>query len=301
MLEAQTVIAIALALATGLLPALLLQRWTLWHGLAASAILYPAINNLLGFIQIAPLILEPTVLPPLTPEQLARIPWRITRNLLTVPTLGLTLLALLGAGTLVRKHLRALYPSHDAFKQDLTIGWALVPIILITEAIALILLAGPAAFIQTGDESARFAHATWQHVLMLTLVPALVEEAYYRGLLQGVLENLLPHRIALHGAILLQATIFGLSHGGYGTLSHILGPLLFGLAMGYLRTYSGIGACIVLHAAVNLLYFSLDPGAGSPELLIAAALTGITGLIALLVMRNTLFARLQAGPRRIHA
>lgn len=301
MVQTQTILAAALALAAGLLPATRWERWTPWHGLAAAAILHPALDNLLGFIRIAPLVVQPTVLPPLTSEQLARIPWRITRNLLTVPVLGFTLLALLGAAPLVKRYLKTLYPNHDAFKTDLTIGWALVPIIFLAEATALILLAGPAAFLQTGDETARFANATWQNVAMLSLIPALVEEAYYRGLLQGLLEDLLPHRIALHGAILLQGTIFGLAHGGFGTLSHILGPLLFGLAMGYLRTYSGLGACIVLHAAVNLLYFSLDPGAGSPQLIIAATIGGASGLIALAALRNTLIARLRAGPRPIHA
>ncbi len=297
MVATETLLAGALAVLVGALTALHKEPWSPWHGVAATAIAFPVAEDLVGFIQIAPLIGRPTVLDPLSAGQLARIPVRTLRNNLGIPALGLALVALAGAVPVAKRHLKPLWPGWPEFKQELTLGWALAPLIILAEATALALLAGPASFLQTGDESALFANATWRHVLLLSLVPALAEEIYYRGLLQGLLEHLYPSKIALHGAILTQGLLFGLAHGGYTTLAHVLGPLLFGTAMGYLRSMGGLGACVIAHASANLLYFSIDPGAGSTTLQAAVLLLGTTGLLALWFARRTLRARLRSGPR----
>lgn len=297
MVAVETVLAVALAATVGLVPMVLWSRWGAYHALAAGVIAFPVMESLVGFVQVAPLIGRPTTLRPYTTEQLAELPWRIAEDTLAVPAVGLALVALVGGATVVRQHVEALWPGGRGARQQLALGWTIVPLIVLAEAVALALLAGPASFLQTGDESALFANATWQHVLLLSLVPGLVEEIYYRGLLQGLIERLVPEAWEVWGAIGIQAVLFGLAHGGYATLSHLLGPLVFGLGMGYLRATVGLGACIVGHVGVNLFYFSVDPGAGSLELQLAVAAVVIVGLVGLYLAWRTLIARVRAGPR----
>lgn len=300
MVAAETILAGALAALVGLLPAARWPRWTPLAGLAAGAIFFPVFEDLIGFLRIAPLITRPTTLDPYTVRQLAELPWRLARDTLTVPILGLGAVALLGGAGIARRHLRAFWPGWRGLGRQVGLGWATVPVVIGAEAVALILLAGPASFLNTGNEAALFANATWEHVILLSLVPGIVEEIYYRGLVQGLLEKMLPARFAIWGAIGIQGVLFAVAHAGFANLAHVLGPLAFGLGMGYLRGTLGLGACVVAHAGVNLFYFSVDPGAGSPELQVAAAVLAVLGTAVLWLARRTLAARIRAGPRLGH-
>lgn len=299
MAPVETILAGALAALVGLIPAARWPRWTALHGIAAAVILFPVMEDLVGFLRVAPLLTRPTTLRPYTVEQLVELPWRIARDTLTVPLVGLGAVALVGGATIARGHARMIWRGTRHLGRELMLGWTIVPIIVVAEAAALALLAGPASFLATGDESALFANATWQHVALLSLVPAVVEEVYYRGLIQGLIERLAPQGWQVWGAIGVQAVLFALAHAGFTNIAHVVGPLVFGLGMGYLRTTVGLGACVIAHAGVNLFYFSVDPGAGSPELQLAVLAVSIVGLAGLYLARRTLIARVRAGPQPI--
>lgn len=267
------------------------------HGFAISFVLFPVLEDLVGFVRVAPLITRPTTLEPYTVTQLVELPWRIARDTLGPPVVGLALVALFGGAVIAREHVAAIPSRWAPWRRQLGYGWALVPIVVGAEAVVLLLLQGPASFLKTGDESALFANAGIEHVILLSLVPAVVEELYYRGMLQSVIERFAPEWGRVWTAIGVQGVLFGVAHGGYANLAHLLGPLIFGLGMGYVRSTVGVGACVVAHAAVNLLYFSVDPGAGSVELQAVVAVLTLAGMVALWLSRRTFLARLRAGPR----
>lgn len=292
----ETLVAATLAWLLAFAPRLVRDGWTWHHHVAVAAILYPALRAILLFVDVAPSIISYEVLPPLTPEQLASIPPRNLRRHLLVPLAGLAIIALLGGLRTSRALAAPALKGPRAWARDLTLGLAIVPLIVGAEAIALALLAGPAAVLQTGDESARFANATIVHVLLLSLVPAVAEELYYRGLLQTAFQRALTGPRAAWLAIALQGILFGVAHAGYSTLSHLLGPLVFGLGMGYLRSTVGLGACVLAHFSVNLLYFSVDPGAGNAWLIAMAAAITLMGIAVLARERRTLWALARAGP-----
>jgi membrane protease YdiL (CAAX protease family) len=93
------------------------------------------------------------------------------------------------------------------------------------------------------------------------------------------------------GAV-LQALAFGLAHTGYGTWAHILGPFLFGLAMAWVALRLGILAAIVLHAAVDIISFSIDiaPFDASAYGLMGGLL--VAAIVAIVILRAAPFRRL---------
>lgn len=290
--------AVTLAWVIGFLPMLRYPRWTWLHGLAAAALLYPALRASVDLIELAPLIGRFTVLQPYPPEVFPRIAQRIVERNLGWPLVGLGAVAVLGGAAIARNHLRPLARAGAHWRRELWLGLAIAPLFVLAEGVALLWLAGPGSFLQTGDESALFANATWWHVALLCIVPAFAEELYYRGLLQGLFDQLLPGPRGAWWAIGLQGLVFGLAHAGFLTVSHILGPLLFGLAMGYVRSVVGLGATMVCHASVNLFFFAVDPGAGSALLLGAAALVTVVGLGVLAFEARTLLGLVKVGPER---
>lgn len=295
----ETLLAAALALSAALAAGWVSEQLHLALTVALAAIFYPAAESLVGFVDVARLVGQPTTLKALTPAQLARLPWNILEDTLVVPLAGLGIAAALGARREAWAYLSPFARRARAWVPELSVGWAAIPVIVGAEAGALALLEGPASFLQTADESALFANATLVHVVLLSLTPAFVEELYYRNLLQGALEQLWPGKHAVWAALGIQAVVFGLAHGGYTSIAHILGPLVFGLGMGLLRTVAGLGACMVGHAGVNLFYFAIDPGAGSPVLLASVAVLTVVGLVVLGVLWPTIRARFRAGPKPV--
>lgn len=291
----QTLLAAAIAVGLALLPRARGSRMRLPVVVALAAILYPATDALIDFVHVASLVGQPTILRALTHEQLARMPWNIVESNLLVPMLGLAATAALGARQAAWSFLQPLRRRAGAWSPEITIGWAAIPVVVAAEAIALAALQGPASFLQTADESALFANAGLVHVLLLSITPAVAEELYYRNLLQGSLEILWPGPRAVWVAVGLQAVVFGLAHASYTSLAHLLGPLVFGLGMGLLRTMGGLGACMLAHAGVNMFYFAVDPGAGSTLLLAAVAGLCFLGIWALVRGWSTIHARWRAG------
>jgi len=295
----QTLLAGATALAGALLWLARDERACLPAAIAIGAILYPATDAILDFVHVAELVGQPTTLEALTPRQLARMPWTIVESNLLVPLTGLALAAALGAQETAWRFLAPFRRRASAWSMDLTLGWAAVPLIVAAEGLALAALQGPASFLQTADESALFANATLVHVVLLSVTPAVAEELYYRNLLQGGLETLWPGARGAWVALVAQAVIFALAHASYTSLAHLLGPLVFGLGMGALRSIGGLGACMVGHAGVNLFYFSVDPGAGSAALLVAVGVISVLGLVVLALTWETIRGRIVAGVRPV--
>lgn len=295
----ETLVAAAAAGVLAVLPRAIWPRWGPLHMLAAAFILFPSAENLIDFIEVAPLIGRYTELQPYPVAVLNELPLRILRRNLLIPLVGLGLVGLLGGRAVLRGYERPVRRSPGTWRRDLWLGLGLIPLVILGELGALFLLEGPLQVLQTGDESALFANATLIHVLALSLAPAIGEELYYRGLLQGVLEQTLPGRHRAWLAIGIQGLIFGLAHGGFTTISHLLGPLIFGTAMGLVRSTVGLGACMGLHAAVNLAYFSVDPGAGSLGLQVATAVLVLVGLAVLWYERRTYVGLLRDGPETL--
>lgn len=88
---------------------------------------------------------------------------------------------------------------------------------------------------------------TWALVLVLAVVPAVVEELFFRG---GVLSGL--ENWGQGAAILIAALCFSLAHG---SLSNLLGPLVAGLVYGYMTVITGsVWPAVFAHLFNNCLY-----------------------------------------------
>ncbi len=98
-------------------------------------------------------------------------------------------------------------------------------------------------------------------ILVVGILPAILEEAYFRGLLQKGMSKVINYRNT-HLPILLTATLFSLIHGD---MTMFVPRLILGIVLGtiYARTHN-LWACIIAHAANNI------------GVLIAIALSGMT-------------------------
>jgi hypothetical protein len=85
-------------------------------------------------------------------------------------------------------------------------------------------------------------------------------------------------------AAALQAILFGLIHAGYGTWVHVFGPALFGFGMAWIARRLGVLAAALLHAEVNVVFFTVDV---APTYL---AVNGALGLAALMSVIAALLA-----------
>lgn len=100
----------------------------------------------------------------------------------------------------------------------------------------------------TYDAVSRFGGAPgWLLVLALALLPALVEELFFRGALLSGLE-----KWGQGAAILVSSLCFALVHG---SAANFLGPLVAGLLFGYLTVITGsLWPAVVGHLCNNLVY-----------------------------------------------
>ena len=91
------------------------------------------------------------------------------------------------------------------------------------------------------------AHLDGCWVLALALLPALVEELFFRGALLSGLE-----KWGQGAAILVSSLCFALVHG---SAANFLGPLVAGLLFGYLTVITGsLWPAVVGHLCNNLVY-----------------------------------------------
>jgi membrane protease YdiL (CAAX protease family) len=85
----------------------------------------------------------------------------------------------------------------------------------------------------------------------------LVEEALFRGYLQGGLSRRFKHlAYGEHLALLIASLLFGLAHWGAGW-EWILLATLAGVGYGLAYRFGGLAAAIATHFGLNLLHFGL--------------------------------------------
>ncbi|MNX65902.1 CAAX amino terminal protease self- immunity [compost metagenome] len=97
----------------------------------------------------------------------------------------------------------------------------------------------------------------WLWMLNNLLLVTLVEEALFRGYIQGGLSRImknLPRGENL--ALLLASLIFGLAHAGAGWQWVVLASLA-GVGYGVAYRFGGLGAAILSHFGLNLMHFGL--------------------------------------------
>jgi membrane protease YdiL (CAAX protease family) len=94
-------------------------------------------------------------------------------------------------------------------------------------------------------------------VLNNLLLVTLVEEALFRGYIQGGLSRCLKNRpYGEHLALLLASLLFGLVHAGAGAQWVLLASLA-GVGYGLAYRFGGLGAAIATHFGLNVLHFAL--------------------------------------------
>lgn len=128
-----------------------------------------------------------------------------------------------------------------------------------------------------GDESAYWRNITIPLILLVSAAAGLTEEFLFRGVLLRALGRVMPW----WPAALLQAVLFGLVHAGYGTWTHVVGPAIFGLGMAWVARVLGVLPAALLHAQVNVLFFTID---AAPDYVAANGALGIAGLAGLIVL-----------------
>ncbi len=96
--------------------------------------------------------------------------------------------------------------------------------------------------------------AAWQVLLVVVILPAIMEELFFRGVLFSALE-----RSGTWPALLLSSLAFAMVHGN---LSNFVGPLVAGLIYGYM-TYvlDSVWPAVFAHIVHNLSYLFLSEAA----------------------------------------
>lgn len=271
----------------GFLP-LFLQRpgWTWTRGLGLALVLSPFVRMGITLSLTYESLGQPGVLQPIAAEAI----WRgigngLTRNLL-VPALGLLLLhdafpkwaARRADVPSVRDILDAhgLGPKHS-WQRDALRGLALFFCIALAYVVAFGAAEQVKAITDPGDDESRYwIHITVPLIILVSATAGLTEEFLFRGVLLRHLQGWMPWGLAA----LAQAVFFGFIHAGYGSWVHVLGPMAFGLGMAWVSRVLGILPAMLLHAQVNVVYFTFDVG---PDYVAANGLLGVAGLAALLL------------------
>ncbi|UMZ13979.1 CPBP family intramembrane metalloprotease [Pseudomonas sp. MPFS] len=97
----------------------------------------------------------------------------------------------------------------------------------------------------------------WLWVLNNLLLVTLVEEALFRGYIQGGLSRRLKHLpYGENLALLASALLFGLAHLGAGWQWTLLASVA-GIGYGLAYRFGGLGAALATHFGLNLLHFGL--------------------------------------------
>jgi hypothetical protein len=98
---------------------------------------------------------------------------------------------------------------------------------------------------------------SWLWIANNLLLVTLVEEALFRGYIQGGLSRFFKHLpYGENLALLLASLVFGLAHGGAGWQWVLLASLA-GVGYGLAYRFGGLGAAIATHFGLNLLHFAL--------------------------------------------
>lgn len=132
---------------------------------------------------------------------------------------------------------------------------------LCVAAVALSLTAiaalGGATWLGVISWAPKWPEQAWLWVLNNLLLVTLVEEALFRGYVQGGLSRRFQHLpYGENLALLLASLMFGLVHVGAGWHWVLLASIA-GLGYGLAYRFGGLGAAIVTHFGLNLLHFGL--------------------------------------------
>lgn len=260
--------------------------WTWTRCLGLALVLSPFVRMGINLSLTYEALFVPTVLQPVAAEAL----WRgiATRLLhyLVVPALGLLLLHDAFPRWSER---RAQTPSvkdilkenglgaRHSWRRDALRGMALFFCIALAYVAAFGLATQLGGILDPGDDESRYwIHITVPLIVLLSATAGLTEEFLFRGVLLTRLGRVMPWGLAA----VAQAVLFGLVHAGYGSWTHVLGPLAFGLGMAWVSRVLGIVPAMLLHAQVNVVFFAVDVG---PDYVAANGLLGVAGLALLLL------------------
>lgn len=85
---------------------------------------------------------------------------------------------------------------------------------------------------------------------------ATVEELFFRGLLQPVLQ----HRVGRWSGLAIPSLLFGLMHSGYGVPHELLFAVVLGLLLGLVYEYvESLALVILIHGTIDVVLFAVVP------------------------------------------
>ena len=121
--------------------------------------------------------------------------------------------------------------------------------------LAALLCLSAAAAMGMIDWAPKWPHNAWLWLINNALLVVFVEEALFRGYVQGSIERWLAGRpLGPAIAILIAALLFGLAHAGGGWQWAVLATLA-GLGYGVSYRAGGLQAAMLAHLGVNLLHY----------------------------------------------
>lgn len=163
---------------------------------------------------------------------------------------------------------------HRPEGRSLLAGALWFPVLLLGTWAVDLLLRDAVPRLVSGDESRVWALMTPYHAVLISVVAAVTEEIVYRILIMGGIWWSLGRiavqptptwgRLRLAIAVILQAILFGLAHGGYGTWLHVVQAGLFGLIAGIAAVWLGIWAAIALHFLIDIFAIGVHAAPAFP-------------------------------------
>jgi len=124
-------------------------------------------------------------------------------------------------------------------------------------ALSVVLALGGALLLGMISWAPKWPDNAWLWIANNLLLVTLVEEALFRGYIQGGLSRHFKHLpYGENLALLLASLVFGLAHLGAGWQWVLLAGLA-GVGYGLAYRFGGLGAAIATHFGLNLLHFAL--------------------------------------------
>ena len=258
------VIVLSLSWIGGFLPVFLGRRMSWLQGVGLAFLLYPFVRMAVRLLRTYELLFTPTVLQPASEIAL----WYSVENQIwynfVLPFVGLFLLhnpwTARADSPLRRERFPAALADHGvtpkrSLRHDVKWGLSLFPLIALAYIAAYVVSKFVAPIVAPGsDESLYWRNITLPLIILLSFSAGIAEEFLFRGVLLSGLRRFMPWGVAA----LAQAVFFGLIHAGYGTWTHVLGPAAFGLGMAWVARHLGIITTALLHASVNVVFFTVD-------------------------------------------
>ncbi|MHC8321374.1 lysostaphin resistance A-like protein [Pseudomonas sp. GB2N2] len=141
------------------------------------------------------------------------------------------------------------------------VGWRSLRLSLVATAMGLavstVLALGGALWLGVISWAPKWPDQAWLWLFNNLLLVTLVEEALFRGYIQGGLSRYFKNlRHGEHLALLSASLVFGLAHLGAGWHWVLLASLA-GIGYGLAYRFGGLGAAIATHFGLNLVHFGL--------------------------------------------